>query len=146
MRQCRPLILFNHSSLLGGSFPPGKRQANSQYDQDTSCQPGDEFCCWRATFQPASQETRQQGLALANHFHHWALAYRVLVRDAGIIQQASRVDRHLLGVGAQPLLPERLIGKSARRVPHENRVGKVHITSINVLLSSVIARIPVLAL
>ncbi|SRR6266567_3811162 len=68
------------------------------------------------------------------------------LRDAGIIQQASRVDRHLLGVGAQLLLSERLIGKSARRLPHENRVGKVHITSINVLLSSVVARIPVLAL
>ncbi len=44
---------------------------------------------------------RQQGLALANHFHHWTLSYCVLVGDAGIVQQTSGVDGHLLVIGVE---------------------------------------------
>lgn len=55
------ISLIDHSSLLGCSLPPRKREMDSKSDQDASCQPGDEFCRSRATFQPASQKTRQQG-------------------------------------------------------------------------------------
>ncbi len=60
---------------------------------------------------------RQQGLALPNDFDHRTLSYCVLIGDASVIQQTGGVDRPLLGVRAQFLLPERFVGQFVWRVP-----------------------------
>lgn len=59
------------------------------------------------------------------------LPFRVLVGRASVIQQTGGVDRPLLVVRPQLLLPERFVGGFARRVPHINAERKVHDASIN---------------
>ncbi len=69
----------------------------------------------------------------SDHFHHWLLSYCVLMWHASLVEQSCRVDRHLLVIGAQLLLPERFVGKFAQHMIDVNAERKFHASSINVL-------------
>src|SRR6266567_2841898 len=69
----------------------------------------------------------------SHHLDHWMITHSVLVWHTGVIQQHGGVDRHVLIVSPQFLLPVRLIGWLARRVPDVDAERKVHDGSRNVL-------------
>jgi hypothetical protein len=67
-----------------------------------------------------------------HYFDHRMLLDSVLRWYDSVIQHSSRIDCHLLVVGPQLFLPERLVGRLTWRVPDIDAIRKFHSNRINV--------------